>query len=68
MKALEKIFTSKRTMAEMQEAAECAAKGIRDPQLLKHARRSMDRIREKIRKEQGILDIGVPAIRELRDR
>ena len=27
----------------------------------------MDRIREEIRKREGILDIGVPAIRELRD-
>jgi hypothetical protein len=27
----------------------------------------MDRIREEIRRKHGTLDIGVPAIRELRD-
>jgi hypothetical protein len=54
-------------MAELQEAAEKAAKGIRDPEALKKAAERMDRIREAIRKEHGILDIGVPAVRELRD-
>jgi hypothetical protein len=54
-------------MAEMQEAAERAAKGVRDPKRMKRARQSMDRIREEIRKEHGLLDIGVPAIRKLRD-
>jgi hypothetical protein len=54
--------------AKMQEAAENAAKGIRDPEEVKRARASMDRIREEIRKMHGVLDIGVPAIRELRDQ
>jgi hypothetical protein len=54
-------------MAEMQKAADRAAKGIRDPEEAKRARENMDRVREEIRNEHGILDIGVPAIRELRD-
>jgi hypothetical protein len=53
---------------KMREAAENAMKGLKDPERTKRARASMDRIREEIRKEHGILDIGVPAIRELRDQ
>lgn len=55
-------------MAELQRAADNAAKGIAcDPEERKKAREEMDRIRESIRARHGILDIGVPAIRELRD-
>lgn len=54
-------------MAELQEAADRAAKGIRDPEVMRKAGEEMDRIREEIRREHGLLDIGVPAIRELRD-
>ncbi len=53
--------------AELQEAAVRALKGIRDPDLMENACRDMDRIREEIRAEHGVLDIAVPAIRELRD-
>jgi len=66
MKTIEKIAIPDEVMAEMQDAAERAAKGIRDPERMIRARQSMDRIREEIRKEHGVLDIGVPAIRELR--
>jgi peptide subunit release factor 1 (eRF1) len=54
--------------AEMHQAVENAAKGIRDTERVKRARKSMDCIREEIRKKHGVLDIGVPAIRELRDQ
>ena len=54
-------------MAEMKAAVERAAKGIRDPDEMRRACEDMDRIREEIRKREGILDIGVAAIRELRD-
>lgn len=54
-------------MAELQEAADRAAKGIRDPEIMREACESMDRQREEIRRKHGILDIAVPAIRELRD-
>lgn len=54
-------------MAELQEAAEKAAKGVHDGDAAKKARAETDRIREEIFKRHGILDIGVPAIRELRD-
>lgn len=54
-------------MAELQAAAERAAKGLRDPEIMAKACERMDQLREEIRREHGILDIGVPAIRELRD-
>jgi hypothetical protein len=54
-------------MAELQAAAEKAAKGVRDPEEMRKAAEEMDHISEEIRKRQGILDIGVPAIRELRE-
>jgi hypothetical protein len=54
-------------MAELQRAAENASQGICDPEGRKKACEEMDRIREEIRAQHGVLDIGVPAIRELRD-
>jgi hypothetical protein len=54
-------------MADLQDAADKAAKGTRDPEEAKKACEEMDRIREEIRAKHGVLDIGVSAIRELRD-
>jgi hypothetical protein len=54
-------------MAELRQAAERAAQGIRDPEEMSRACEEMDRVREEIRRKHGTLDIGVPAIRELRD-
>jgi hypothetical protein len=54
-------------MAELQESADRAAKGIRTPEAMKKACQEMDRLSEEIRQKHGILDIGVRAIRELRD-
>ncbi len=54
-------------MAELQAAADRAAKGISDVEARSKACERMDHLREEIRRTHGILDIGVPAIRELRD-
>ena len=54
-------------LAELQEAADRAARGVRDPEVMRRACERMDRMREEIRQKHGVLDIGVPAIRELRD-
>ena len=54
-------------MAALQEAATKAAQRIREPEEARQACAEMDKIREEIRRAHGILDIGVPAIRELRD-
>jgi hypothetical protein len=58
---------SAEAMAELKAAADRAARGIRDPEAVKKAYERMDRLREEIRRTHGVLDFGVPAIRELRD-
>lgn len=55
-------------MARMQQAADRAAKGVRDPERMRKAAETMDRISEEVRKRHGLLDIAVPIIRELRDQ
>lgn len=54
-------------MAELEEAVRKVMSGIRDPEAVRRACERMDRMREEIRQKHGIIDIGVPAIRELRD-
>jgi hypothetical protein len=54
-------------LAQMREAAIKGMSPGRDPEAMKKACERMDRMREEIKKKHGILDIGVPAIRELRD-
>jgi hypothetical protein len=54
-------------VAELEAAAAQAGRGIRDPQAARKAAADMDRIREAVRQRHGVLDIGGPAIRELRD-
>lgn len=53
-------------MAEFDEAVRRAMSGVRDPEAMKRACERMDVAREEIRRKHGTLDIGVPAIRELR--
>lgn len=53
-------------MAEMEEAVKYAMSGVRDPEVMRKACEHMDQVREEIRRKHGVLDIGVPAIRELR--
>ena len=59
--------TPSEIMAELQKAAEDAAKGIRDPEKMRKACERMNRMREETYRKHGLLDIGAPAIRELRD-
>ena len=51
-------------MAQMEEAVRIAMSPIRDPEVMRLACEEMDRIREEIYQKHGLLDIGVPAIRE----
>ena len=52
--------------AELQEAIRWAMSGVRDPEEMRRACERMDRMREEVRRREGVLDIAVPAIRELR--
>jgi len=54
-------------MADLEEAARYATSGVRDAEVMRTAAETMDRLREEIRPKHGVLDIGVPAIRQLRD-
>ena len=54
-------------MAEMRQAAECAATGLRDPEVMRQACERMDRVSEQIRKRHGVLDIGTSSIRALHE-
>jgi hypothetical protein len=55
-------------MAELRRAAERAARGDRDPEVMRRAAERMDLLREKNRKRLGVQDIGVRIISESRDR
>lgn len=54
-------------MAALEEAARKAAAGVRDPEAMRKACEHMDRLSQEIYRKHGLLNIGVPAIRELRD-
>ncbi len=53
-------------VADMERAVKLAMSEVRDPEAMRLACERMDRMREEIRQKHGVLDIGVPAIRELR--
>ncbi|MFO0966482.1 MAG: hypothetical protein U0793_12975 [Gemmataceae bacterium] len=53
--------------AAMEEAIRHAMTGKGDPQVLQHIRDEAERIRKEVYAKHGTLDIGVPAIRELRN-
>lgn len=54
-------------LADLEEAARYAASGVRDPEVMRRACERMDSMREEIRKNQGVLDVAVSLIREIRD-
>lgn len=54
-------------MADMQAVAEAVASGKPlDPEIARRVRERGARITEEIRNKYGLLDVAVPAIRELR--
>jgi hypothetical protein len=54
-------------MAELRAATERAARGVRDPEVMRRACERMDRMREELRQRSGDLDVAVELIREGRD-
>lgn len=58
---------SAETMIRMQEGADRAAKGIRDPERMRTACERMDRMREELRQRVGTLNIAVDLIRDARN-
>jgi hypothetical protein len=54
-------------MAELQEAAEKAAAGVRDSEAARQACERMDRMREQLRQARGEMNVAVDLIREARE-
>lgn len=54
-------------LAELREAAERAARGVRDPEAMRRACDRMDHMREELRQRQGEVTAAVELIRETRD-
>jgi hypothetical protein len=55
-------------LADLEKAAYCASTGRLPPaDFVRRIAEEADKIREEVKRKHGILDIGVPAIRELRD-
>jgi hypothetical protein len=54
-------------LAELRAAADRAARGIRDPGVMRNASERMDRMREELRQRTGDLDVAVDLIRDGRD-
>jgi hypothetical protein len=54
-------------LADMQYAVQLLVTGKQDPEFTKRVQAEADEIREEIRRKHGLLEIGVPAIRELRE-
>jgi hypothetical protein len=53
--------------AQLQQALDCLAKGIRDPEAAKKASERMDRMREENRRLFGEQNKAVEIIREIRE-
>lgn len=51
----------------LEEALRHARTGGGDPKVLRRISQEADRIRKRVFKKYGVLDIGVPAIRALRN-
>jgi hypothetical protein len=58
--------TPTQAQGELREAVDRLMRGVRDPVQADRACADMDRSREETFRRFGLLDIGVPAIRELR--
>ena len=54
-------------IAELEYAAQLAFSGRKDAAFAGRIAAEAARIREEVKRKHGLLDIGVPAIRELRD-
>jgi hypothetical protein len=53
-------------LAQMERAVELAISGRKDPEFERALHAEAEKITEELRRKYGTLDIGVPAIRELR--
>jgi hypothetical protein len=64
---MEPITLPPDVLADMQRAIELAMTGKRDAEFARRVQAEGKRIREEVFRKHGLLDIAVPAIRELRN-
>jgi hypothetical protein len=68
MSAVERASTiPPELLAEMQERAERAARGVIDPDARRRAGDRMDQMREEFRRRHGEVNLAVELIRDVRD-
>jgi hypothetical protein len=53
--------------AELSEAVRFAATGTADPDMLRRIAEESSRVRERLLRKHGLLDLAVPLIREIRE-
>jgi hypothetical protein len=58
---------SPQVLADMKRATELALTGHKDPEFTRRVQDEAKKLREEIYRKHGLLDVGVHAIRELRD-
>ena len=56
------------TTTKLQEVADRAAKGVRDPQDMRKAVDEMNQAREELQKKIGTVSVAVDLVREARDQ
>lgn len=61
------IDSSTDLVRELEQALERASSGNRDAVEMRHAREEMNRLREELRREIGIVDVAVDLIRDARN-
>ena len=52
---------------ELERSIEIAYSNVRDPEVMRQAAERMDRLAEQIRQREGVLDIVMPILREMRN-
>ena len=67
--SIEAITTDPKIVADAEAAIEAALNGTKlDPVIARRIQERAAKVRHEVFQEQGVLEIGVPAIREFRDR
>lgn len=61
------IDSSTDLVRELEQALERASTGSRDVVEMRHAREEMNRLREELRREIGVVDVAVDLIRDARN-
>ena len=56
-----------RALADLQRAIELLMTGQRDPEFERRIHAEAEKITQEVREKHGVLDIGVPSIRALRN-